>query len=69
VTPPAIAVSAAEARFQAPIDEPDPPEQALQVTDAGGGRLEGLALAVEYGAGQPQGWLTAALSAGSAPAR
>jgi photosystem II stability/assembly factor-like uncharacterized protein len=65
---PVIAVSAAEASFRAARDGPDPPEQALHVTNAGGGALGGLAVEVAYAPGEVEGWLTAALSAAAAPA-
>jgi hypothetical protein len=39
----------------------------VQVTNTGGGTLDGLTSTVAYGAGQPTGWLTATLGSATAP--
>lgn len=44
----------------------DPPAQAIQVTNAGGGTLSGLTVEVDYGAG-PSGWLDLTLGATTGP--
>jgi len=39
----------------------------VQVTNGGGGTLQGLLATVQYTSGQPAGWITASLGASSAP--
>jgi hypothetical protein len=46
----------------------NPADQTVSVTNSGGGTLSGLSESVTYGSGQPVGWLTATLSAATAPA-
>jgi len=45
----------------------DPPPDSVAIT-SGSGPLSGLAVTIVYGAGQPTGWLSATLSATTAPA-
>jgi hypothetical protein len=53
----------------AAINGQNPAAQTVNVTNGGGGTLSGLAVgAIEYGAGQPTGWLAAALDKTAAPA-
>jgi photosystem II stability/assembly factor-like uncharacterized protein len=65
---PRFLLSAAEAHFAATAEEGDPGDQRVEIANAGGGVLDGLAVEVDYAAGQPQGWLRAELSARNAPA-
>lgn len=64
---PAIGVSATTATFSADIGGTDPAPVTIDVTNAGGRTLDGLAATVVYPSGQPDGWLTADLDAGTAP--
>jgi hypothetical protein len=66
--PPSIALSATTASFSATAGGGDPAAQTIDITNSGGGTLSGLAAAVTYASGQTGGWLTATLSATSAPA-
>jgi alpha-tubulin suppressor-like RCC1 family protein len=67
--PPSIHLSTANAAFGALAGDPNPPAQTLTVTNGGGGTLTGLAVApINYGTGQPTGWLSATLSGSTAPA-
>jgi hypothetical protein len=66
--PPAIALSALTASFSATTPGADPAAQNVQVTNSGGGTLNGLTASVSYGAGQPTGWLAAAWNSTTAPA-
>lgn len=45
----------------------NPPEQVLQVTNAGGGTLTGMNGSITYASGQPTGWLLASLGTNTAP--
>jgi hypothetical protein len=67
-SPPAIALSTGSLTFQAATGGPNPQFQTVDITNAGGGLLSGLAATVAYGAGQPPGWLNLQLSGTSAPA-
>ena len=64
---PQIALSVTSQNFSAQQGGANPPPQTVQVGNAGGGTLNGLAASVSYTAGQPAGWLTAALSSPDAP--
>lgn len=66
--PPAIAAAPTSASFATTRAGADPPSVQLAITNGGGAALTGLSHTVVYGTGQPSGWLTAALSATSAPA-
>jgi hypothetical protein len=44
-----------------------PGDRTISISNAGGGDLSGLSVAIRYAAGQPGGWLSATLAAGSAP--
>ncbi len=62
---PSIALSrAAVAMAATPGANPAP--ETVEITNAGGGALAGLAATVAYGAGQPTGWLAAVIDAGTA---
>jgi photosystem II stability/assembly factor-like uncharacterized protein len=65
---PALRLSAAEVHFAATEGEGRPADQRVEVANAGGGVLDGLAVEVGFAAGEPEGWLRAELSARSAPA-
>ncbi len=65
---PAVGLSATTISFAAVAGQESPPAQTVAVTNAGGATLSGLNGVVTYGAGQPTGWLTAALSSTTAPA-
>lgn len=65
---PAITLSSPSVVFSAVVGQADPPNQAVQISNGGGGTLSQLTLGpVSYGAG-PTGWLSAALSGSTAPA-
>jgi hypothetical protein len=66
--PPAIQLSSTSLTFAGPQHGASPPPQTLQVTNGGGGSLTGLGVSVTFPGGQPSGWLSAALSATTAPA-
>jgi hypothetical protein len=63
---PAIGLSTSSVNFSAPAGGANPPPQSVTITNAGGGTLSGLAVAVTYSG--PSGWLSAALSGSTAPA-
>ncbi|HSG07883.1 MAG TPA: IPT/TIG domain-containing protein, partial [Longimicrobiales bacterium] len=65
---PAIGLSATTATFNATVGGADPGAQQINVTNAGTGTLNGLSTVISYQAGQPTGWLTAALNQTTAPA-
>lgn len=65
---PAIALSDPSRAFTATAGGADPASQFVTVSNAGGGALSGLAVAVVYPAGQATDWLEAALPATTAPA-
>src|SRR5690606_2888341 len=64
---PAIGVSSTTASFAASLGGADPASVRIDVTNSGGGTLDGLAATVVYPTGQPTGWLSAALAANNAP--
>src|SRR5690606_235624 len=64
---PAIGLGATSVNFTAPAGGANPAKQSVAVTNAGGGTLSGLAAEVTYTAGQPTGWLAAALGSTTAP--
>jgi len=64
---PAIALSPTSVSFSANEGGVDPSDEIVDVTNAGGGTLSGLAASVSYGTGQASGWLTASLSTTTAP--
>jgi hypothetical protein len=64
---PLIALSSTTQNFAAPQGGANPTAQTVDVTNSGAGTLDGLTATVSYGAGQPTGWLNAALSAPAAP--
>ena len=64
---PIIALSSASQTFSAPAGGANPAAQTVEVTNGGSGTLDGLASTVTYTAGQPTGWLSAALSSPAAP--
>ncbi len=63
-----IGLSTPSVSFSATAGQASPAAQTVQVTNTGQGRLTGLSGVVTYAAGQPTGWLTAALSGTTAPA-
>lgn len=64
---PAIALSAASASFAGRQGGADPAQQSIAITNAGGGTLDELTVAIAYADGQPGGWLTAELAGSTAP--
>jgi len=64
---PAIGLSATSKSFSGTQGETAPAAQTVAITNAGVGTLAGLAAEVSYTTGQPEGWLSAELSATSAP--
>ncbi|MDX2056708.1 MAG: carboxypeptidase regulatory-like domain-containing protein [Gemmatimonadales bacterium] len=67
VVPPAIALSTTSIAFAAVQGGAAPTPQQIGVTNAGGGTLGGLTVTVTHAAGQPTGWLAAALDGATAP--
>ncbi|MEK7667730.1 MAG: Ig-like domain-containing protein [Gemmatimonadota bacterium] len=64
-----IGFAPATLSFTAPAGGANPPDQTVAVTNVGAGPLGSLTVsAVQYGSGQPTGWLSATLSNSSAPA-
>ncbi|HEU5210267.1 MAG TPA: fibronectin type III domain-containing protein [Longimicrobiales bacterium] len=69
VTPgPAIGVNPANLEFVAIEHGASPGDRTIAVTNSGAGSLAGLQATIEYAAGGPTGWLSAALSGSTAPA-
>jgi uncharacterized membrane protein len=66
--PPAIGLSQSNVLFSATTGAGNPSNQTVNVTNTGGGTLDGLATTVTYASGQPTGWLNASLSGTTAPA-
>jgi hypothetical protein len=64
---PAIALSPSTAAFAALLSGGNPAPIQIGVTNSGGGIVSGLSASITYTAGQPQGWLTAALAGNVAP--
>ena len=64
--PPAIGLSASTLEFAATAGGANATARTVQVTNAGGGQLSGISVAVEYASGS--GWLNASLNQGAAPA-
>jgi hypothetical protein len=65
---PVLAVSPEEVSFTGVQNGSPPGDRTAEITNAGTGDVTGLSAAVTYGAGQPTGWLSAGLSATTAPA-
>jgi hypothetical protein len=65
--PPAIALSTGSLVFGAAVGGVDPAAQSVDVTNGGGGTLDGLGISVAYAAGQPTGWLSASIASATAP--
>lgn len=65
---PRIGVSASTAAFAADVGGANPAPMTLDVTNTGGGTLNGLTATVSYPSGQQTGWLSAALNRTTAPA-
>jgi|GEM_PF-992343 len=66
---PAISLSSATATFSGTAGAASPAAQAVTVTNSGTGTLSGLAVGtIAYGGGLTGGWLSASLSAATAPA-
>lgn len=66
--PPEITLSNNEVTFIAAAGSTNPASQTVSVTNSGGGTLTELTSSISYGAGQPNGWLSAALNQTTAPA-
>jgi hypothetical protein len=65
---PQITVSPTSVSFSVTAGQGNPASQTVSVTNAGTGTLSGLSGTVTYSAGQPGGWLAAALNSTTAPA-
>ena len=66
--PPGLLVAPTSEVFSAVQGQASPAAQVVAITNVGGGSLTGLSTQVAYAAGQATGWLTAKLSATTAPA-
>jgi len=68
VTAGQIALSRTAVAFDALSGSTNPAAQTVSITNSGSGTLAGLTVgAIQYGAGQPTGWLTASLTPATAP--
>ena len=65
---PRLLVSLDAATFNALAGGIDPAPRSVEISNGGGGSLNGLQRVISYAAGQPNGWLTATLNGTSAPA-
>jgi hypothetical protein len=65
--PPVIQLSTERVELEAPETSLTPVGAAVSITNGGGGELEGLGADIEYGSGQPTGWLDASLTSAEAP--
>ncbi|MEJ2679004.1 MAG: Ig-like domain-containing protein, partial [Gemmatimonadota bacterium] len=65
---PAISASPDSVSFSGSVGGTTLPAEVVQVTNGGGGTLQGLLAIVHYASGQPTGWLDASLASSSAPA-
>jgi hypothetical protein len=68
VVAPGIALTPTTLSFNAMAGGADPAAKSASVNNTGGGTLDDLGVSVSYAAGQPTGWLNAALTATTAPA-
>ena len=64
---PAIEVDATEVAFHGAIGQPAPADATVEVSNNGGGTLAELEAEVQYSQGEPDEWLTGALSDDTAP--
>jgi uncharacterized membrane protein len=64
---PAIEIAPTSLRFVAASGSSNPATQNLQVRNAGGGSLTGLAFSARYASGEPTGWLQFAANGAIAP--
>ena len=64
---PRITVSSDTVAFFGGVAGTPPAPQILQVTNGGGGKLGGLVTDVQFGPGQPTGWLTPVLATTQSP--
>lgn len=64
---PVLALDRSALRFSAVAGGQGPAGQTIGVTNTGGSTLTGLAVSTTYAAGEPAGWLDAALDATAAP--
>ncbi len=67
VVAPEMALSATSLSFAATAGQTSPPAQTVNISNAARGILSGLSGTVTFPAGQPSGWLTAALSSTGHP--
>lgn len=65
--PPSVSLNVQSADFVAAAGE-GAQGQAVAITNGGQGALTGLSRTIEFGSGEPAGWLTATLSGSAAPA-
>jgi hypothetical protein len=64
---PVIGLTPAAVTFNATAGGANPTQQVVQITNAGGGTLDGLNGTISYQAGQLTGWLTVSLGTTNAP--
>lgn len=65
---PAIHILYSAISFISIVGGADPQPKPVDVENTGGGTLDGLAVAVNYGAGEPTGWMSATINRTTAPA-
>ncbi len=65
--PPALILSTKTLSYVVATPGADPAAQIISLTNGGDGTLTGLSVSLTYGADQPTGWLTIALSQSAAP--
>jgi nitrite reductase/ring-hydroxylating ferredoxin subunit len=68
ITPPVLGLDRSAVVFLATRTGNSPSAQTVAIANLGGGVLSGLSVSLTYGPGQRTGWLSLALSQGSAPA-
>ena len=68
ITPPVLGLDRSAVVFLATRTGTSPSAQTVAIANLGGGVLSGLSVSLTYGPGQRTGWLSLALSQGSAPA-
>jgi hypothetical protein len=65
--PPSILAAPTSLSFTATAGSANPAQKTVNITNGGGGTLDGLTLSVRYASGQPTGWLNASLAGTTAP--
>jgi hypothetical protein len=68
LVPPSLALSSATIAFERTVGAASPPQQTVNVTNAGDGQITNITVGpVQYTAGQPADWLTANAAGSTAP--